>query len=101
MERVGGCERCLTPKTSYKKLQCSHFHGRGQKSTRWDEENAAGLCFLCHQQLGSNPLEHTEWFKQYIGEEEFDLLSGRARTLARYIDKQAIRLYFEDKLRRL
>lgn len=100
MARVGGCERCLAPKVSYKELQCSHYHGRGKRSVRWDEDNAAGLCCGCHTYLGANPLEHTEWFKQLIGEQEFDLLLSRARTPARYIDKEAIRLYFEEKLRR-
>ena len=94
---VHGCERCLTGKVDYKGLQCSHFFGRAKKSVRWDEDNAAGLCFGCHQYLGSHPLEHTEWFKSRLGE-KFDLLQARARTPTRYIDRKAIEIYYKAKI---
>ena len=97
IKAVHGCERCLTWKVDYKGLQCSHFHGRAQKSTRWDEDNGAGLCFGCHQYLGSHPLEHTEWFKERLGD-KFDLLQVRARTPARFIDKAAIKMYLKAKI---
>ena len=95
--RVGGCERCLNSKLSWKELQCSHFFGRGQKSVRYDTDNACGLCFGCHIYFGSHPLEHTEWFRNRLGD-GFDLLLARARVPARYIDKEAIRLYLEAKI---
>ena len=97
MKRVGGCERCLKKKTSYKQLQCSHFFGRAKKSLRWDEDNAAGLCFGCHQYLGSHPLEHTKWFEEYLGEAKFTLLQARERIIQKP-DREAITLYLKDKI---
>ncbi len=93
MQRVGGCERCLTPKRDYNQLQCSHFHGRSRKSVRWDEDNAAGLCFGCHQHFTSHPLEHVEWFKKHLGE-EFDLLEGRMRIIG-MPDVEVLTLYYK------
>lgn len=97
MTKVGGCERCLTWKENYKQLQCSHFNGRSKKSTRWDEDNACGLCFGCHQYLGSHPLEHTEFFKKRLGELNFDLLNSRARITCKP-DKEALTLYFKARI---
>ncbi|KKM75483.1 hypothetical protein LCGC14_1389770 [marine sediment metagenome] len=97
MVRVGGCERCLTPKVSYKQLQCSHFHGRSRKSVRWDEDNAVGLCYGCHQYLSSHPQEHLEWFKKHIGVSEFENLEGRMRQRG-HPDKQLLTLYYKAQL---
>ena len=107
---VGGCERCLTPKydiqrddgtifPAWKELQCAHFHGRTKASVRFDESNAIGICGACHIYFHSHPLEHVEWFKQKLGEQAFDLLNARARTLARYLDKELIRLYLQEKIK--
>jgi len=98
MKSVHGCERCLTAKVSYKQLQCSHFIGRGRKSTRWDEDNAAGLCFGCHSHFTAHPLEHVEWFKERLGD-KFNLLQARVRTPGRYIDKASIKLYLQAKIK--
>jgi len=100
IKRVGGCERCLAPKTDYKQLQCSHFFGRAKKSVRWDEDNAVALCMGCHAYFTAHPLEHIEWFKARLGD-KFNLLRARARTPARYIDKEAIRLYLKAKIKEL
>ena len=107
--RVGGCERCLSPKwditkedgsifPAWKQLQCSHFHGRGKGSVRYDEDNGAGLCGACHMYFTAHPLEHTEWFKAHLGEREFDMLSNRARIVPYKPDKEAISLYYQEKL---
>ena len=108
---VGGCERCLTPKynitnengdifPAWKHLQCSHFHGRASRSVRWDEDNASGLCGACHIYVTAHPIEHVEWFKERLGD-RFDLLQARARTPARYIDREAIKLYYKAKIEEL
>ena len=82
-------------------LQTSHFWGRGRKSVRWDSENSCLLCYGCHQYFHANPAEHTEWFIQRLGQERFNLLSARTRILARYIDKEAIRIYLENEIKKL
>ena len=105
---TGGCERCLTPKfdiqkedgsvlPAWKQLQTSHFHGRAKKSTRWDPDNACGICGACHMYLGAHPLEHVEFFRKRLTEQGLDLLNARARLPAKYIDKEAIRLYLEKE----
>ena len=98
MAEVGGCERCLQSKIDYKGLQCSHYHKRRKKSVRWDEDNCNGFCFGCHQYFEENQDEYTAWIKQHLGEREFDMLLGRMRVSARYIDKEAIRLYYKAKI---
>lgn len=98
MQRVGGCERCLSGKVDYKQLQCSHFIGRGRKSTRYDEDNAVGLCMGCHTHLGANPLEHTQWFTDKIGQEKLDLLQARSRITYPKPDKKLIELYLKEKI---
>ena len=111
MARVGGCERCLTPKhdiqkrdgsisPAWKQLQCSHFWGRSQHSTRWDFDNAEGLCGACHMYFHAHPLEHTEWVKQRLGERAFDMLNARRRGISKP-DREAIRLYLKDFLVRM
>ena len=96
MSRVGGCERCLAQKSTYKQLQCSHFHGRARRSVRWDEMNCAGLCAGCHMYLSAHPLEHVEWFKNFIGEEEFNLLSGRMRITHPKPDIELLTIYYKN-----
>ena len=108
---TGGCERCLAPKhdiikddgsifPAWKQLQCSHFWGRNKQSVRYDEDNGAGLCGACHMYLTAHPLEHVEFFKARLGE-KFDLLDGRQRTPAHQIDREAIRIYLNARIKEL
>ncbi len=94
---VHGCERCQTYKRDYKELQCSHFYGRSRKSVRWDEDNAAGLCFGCHQYLGSHPQEHVQFFKERLGD-RFELLEGRMRVMGSP-DQEILTLYYQQKIK--
>uniref|UniRef100_A0A6H2A1D5 Uncharacterized protein n=1 Tax=viral metagenome TaxID=1070528 RepID=A0A6H2A1D5_9ZZZZ len=96
MKRKGGCERCGTPKESYLKLQCCHFHGRSAKSVRWDEDNAAGMCMGCHTYLDGHPMEKVEFFKTLLGEEAFDKLNARYRQMGKP-DKKMLMIYFTEK----
>lgn len=108
----GGCQRCLTSKfdiqkedgsifPAWKQLETSHFIGRTNRAVRYDPDNLVGICAGCHMYLGSHPLEHVEWFKNRLGEQAFDMLNSRARTPAKYIDKEAIRLYLKIKIEEL
>ena len=92
----GVCERCGKP-TPFERLQCSHFHGRRKKSVRWNEDNACALCFHCHQHLGENPLEHTEWYRKKIGNEKFVLLEIQAGQIVKP-NQVLVKLYLEQKL---
>ena len=95
------CQRCFSkyqPPTSG--LHCSHFHGRGKKSVRWDIENAAAMCWGCHQYLGSHPLDHVELFKKRLGENRFDLLTLRA-NMPKKVDQKLVVLEMKDRLKDL
>ena len=98
MGRVGGCERCLASKSDYRQLQCSHYHSRRKASTRFNEDNAVGLCAGCHLYLGGHPLEHTEWYRKKIGEERFTLLEIQAAQIVKP-DQTVVKLYLEQKLK--
>lgn len=106
--RIGGCEKCLTPKydkqkddgstlPAYKQLQCSHYWGKWTRSARWDEDNAAGLCGACHLFLGSHPDEHKTFFWKRLGEEGYNLLMLRANSVNK-VDLVAIEIYLRQKL---
>lgn len=109
MSRAGGCERCGAQKhdiekedgsifPAWKQLQCSHFWGRNKKLVRFDEMNACGLCAACHMYLEHHPLEHVEFFRNLIGEREFDLLTARASVVGRP-DVNGIHMYLLEKLK--
>lgn len=79
------------------RLETSHFHGRRKRSVRWDEDNAVALCFSCHRHFTENPLEHCEWFKERLGEQEFEAL--RVRSQINYLQDLGLLLdYYEEKL---
>lgn len=89
------CQRC----GKGGRLETSHFHGRRKRSVRWDEDNAVALCFACHRYFTENPLEHCEWFKNRLGEKEFDALNVRAR-INDHQDLDILADYYEKLLRR-
>ncbi len=95
------CEYCkaqFDPPT--KSLHCSHFYGRGAKSVRFDPENAAALCFSCHQYLGSHPSEHYKFFMKRLGKEKMDLLELRFHTPQK-VDEKLIVMWCKDELKKL
>ena len=111
IKEVGGCERCLTLKydilkddgkifPAWKQLQCSHFWGRTKRSTRFDENDAAGLCGACHIYFSAHPQEHAEFFKKRLGQRAYDMLEIRANTPQK-IDENAVELYLKAKLKEL
>ena len=110
IERCGGCERCHRQKVdvvkengdilpAWKQLDWAHFKSRKKKSVRWDEDNACALCMGCHIYLDSHPIEKVEFFKARLTKERFDMLNSRARTQARYLDKEALMIYYKTKLK--
>ena len=109
IKRVNGCEKCKTTKVdivkengdifpAWKQLQCSHFWGRGKKSVRYDEDNAAGLCAGCHMYLTAHPALHEEWFIGYLGREKYDLLETRAMRPQK-IDENLIGIYLRERIK--
>ena len=88
------CQRCGNQQNA---LQAAHFHGRAERSIRWDEDNACGLCAGCHMYLDSHPLEKVEFFQRRLGQ-SFDLLSAR-RRIREKPDRAALTLYYREKIK--
>ena len=108
---VGGCERCLTPKRdivkdngsiypAWKQLQTCHFHSRRKHSVRYDPDNLVACCFGCHQYLDSHAQEKIDFFKQRLGERDFDLLTARANSSEK-ADKELIGLYLKNLIKEM
>ena len=96
--RDGGiCQKCHKYLGLTGGLHCSHFHSRRKQSTRYDEMNCVALCFGCHQYFGENRDEYEVWFKDHIGEREFDLLNARMRVIGKP-DEELIWLYLKEKI---
>lgn len=99
--RVHGCERCGHWKEDYKQLDCAHLISRWHKSIRWDPDAAIGLCGGCHMWIDHEAEEKIQLLKSIVGEEGYDLLRARARTLAKYVDESAITVYLQAKIQEL
>jgi hypothetical protein len=92
------CQRCGVKS---KNVQCAHFNGRGRKSVRWDEDNACTLDMGCHLFLDSQPLDKTEFFRQRLGQERFDMLLGRMRQTYPRPDKKMLTIYYQQQIKLL
>jgi len=102
MERAGGCERCETPKLSYKELDTAHFHSRKKHTVRWDERNAAGLCGGCHWYLDSH-IDAKEKFARNLLGDEYERLYILAEMTTKQspIDYKLVELYLKQKIKEL
>ena len=87
------CQVCKRYYTDGFGLQCSHFYSRRHQATRYDPDNACAKCFACHQRLGSNPLEFTEWVRDYLGEGRYEMLKERHSRIVKRSKKEQDELY--------
>lgn len=91
------CKRKYTPVISrYTHLPAqnlmttSHYWGRGESGTRWDEKNLDAMCIFCHQKIENHKHDETEGFnyetymKQKLGLDAYDLLEYQYRTGTKY-----------------
>lgn len=97
---AGGCEYCGRGTSNYLDLDCSHFIKRWKLSTRFDIDNASGICRDCHRFLESNPYQHTEFFKKRLGSDRFEKLNIRAETICKP-DLEKITLDLKEKIKLL
>lgn len=74
--RDGKCLRCHTTEN----LTCSHYHRRGHKATRFDDENCISLCGACHAEWEGPTNEYTAFMLNLLGEKRFIALQLRAGT---------------------
>ena len=108
---AGGCERCLTQKhdiqkdngkiyPAWKQLDCAHYYGRTTFSTRWSEDNCAGLCGGCHFYFDDHRREFDRWMLERLGERRFLLLEIQSQRRDK-ADKVAVGLYLKAWLKKL
>jgi len=72
------CQKCLSSPAS----QAAHIFTRGNLTTRWDKDNALGLCYPCHIHWAHRkPVEFTLWIIERMGEENFATLRKKAKTI--------------------
>src|SRR5262245_8336812 len=75
------CQRCGTtyvPPTAV--LHNSHFIGRENKRTRFDDENCDALCWGCHQFMETHKgTLYRDWKIEQLGEARFQALVDRSR----------------------
>lgn len=94
------CQRCFVDLSNYLgQLDNSHYFGRGNKSTRWDEDNCVALCKACHMYLGDkdNKKEYDEFMLKRLGQRRFDGLFLRAHLTARQIniDEKLVGIFYK------
>lgn len=89
------CERCGTkcPDDRRMGLHCSHYHGRGKWSTRYDPDNCRALCYGCHSYVGGNPTIHRREMIERLGAGLYNLLleksnDNRLGRLAKRSEKE-------------
>lgn len=78
------CARCHKEAES---IQCSHFWGRANESTRFNDENCDAFCFKCHQDLGANPGDFRDWKFKQLGHRRYIALEILKNTYKKRDDK--------------
>ena len=75
------CQRCRKPfAPGAHGLDNSHYIGRANKRTRFDEENCDALCRGCHQFMETHKVTlYREWKIEQLGEERHQALLERSR----------------------
>jgi len=76
----GKCEKC----GDNHELQWCHIFSRKYLNTRWDLEATLCLCAKHHRLFTDNPLMFTEWVREYLGEEKYDLIKEKHNQITKY-----------------
>ena len=95
------CQKCgrQYAEDNCRNLGVSHYYGRGNENTRFDDDNCIALCTLpCHQRWGEQDrAEYTEFMKQRLGEDGFRNLEIK-KNIRKDRDDKADRLYLKQLL---
>ena len=86
------CEVCGKPGQG-SGLHCSHFYSRRHQATRYDPDNAAAMCFGCHQKMGGNPILFQNWIEDYLGSERYSMLNEKHHRIVKRTKKDKDELY--------
>ena|SRR3990167_2633312 len=111
--RDGRCVCCADPASPHKRdpkercgtyretvLHAAHIFGRGQKSTRFNADNAVSLGFRCHRWMDSHTTEKHAWQAQRLGPARWHDLRRQAATPGKP-DQALILLWLRQELQRL
>lgn len=97
-------KRCVLCNDTQRKSECSHFWGRGHKSTRFDGENAEYLCFTCHMKNEGNKQGEYRTYKiKTLGEKGYEQLEQRTNQFGKYGEyekkklQEILKLDYENK----
>jgi len=94
--RIGDPDKFGRP---IKGLQNSHFFGRGNETTRFDEDNCDALCCGCHVIWGSEDYESYRNFKiKQLGEDGFQNLLIR-KNLTGKKDRKLAEIYWTVRVK--
>jgi len=70
-------------------LHNSHFIGRANKAVRYDPQNCDAACFGCHRRWEANAVtEYRDWKIAQLGQEAYDHLIERSRTITKRTPEQ-------------
>ena len=75
----GKCERC----GKRENLQCCHIFSRTYRSLRWSLDNLLCLCAGCHHWGHKNPILFTEFVREHLGEDNYELLKENYRAITK------------------
>ena len=99
--KTGHCEVCGRKgegDDGIKGLVVSHFHGRRNENTRFDEDlNCDILCINCHRLFHESPANYVEWKKKKLGEKRYKLLTLAANAYKKKDDKLII-IWLKEEL---
>jgi hypothetical protein len=76
----GECEWCHAKNDT---LQCAHVFSRKFTNTRYAQFGAMCLCASCHFKAHAEPIEFTEWVKEYLGEETYQELRRKHNEIGK------------------
>lgn len=78
-QRGWKCEYCGN--TEKEKMQCSHYIGRSEKSTRFDPDNCDCFCWTCHSFLENRKqYEYRDFKIRQLGIEKHEALKLKQRS---------------------
>jgi hypothetical protein len=99
------CEKCgnYFPEGRRGGLDCSHHHGRGSWSIRFDPLNAEALCYGCHSHYGGTQERRqsvlTEWEQDVLFERKADTGLGKMYRKTKGVGE--IAKHYRDELKRM
>lgn len=100
------CQRCHKQyeKGNARGLDCSHYMGRTNQATRYDEENAEALCMGCHSYFEDRKqTAYRDWKIEQMGLEAVIAVEQRSRAIKKWKvgEKDELRKIYLRKIKEL